>query len=191
MARKSQPAHQRFWASLVTILKQAIQVVIAPRTFYRKMPRRGGYLPPTLFVLIVSGLPLFLPVVWKSFSFMTEGAPASVLLPAFGWGFVFSLLGLPLSVLGAGVCFFLWKLLGSAQSFETTFRCVAYISVLVPFAVLAEHVPLGWLGIVIWGLSLLVIASVKVHQLKSRDAWLVFGAFGLVWVVSVLHRDMR
>ncbi len=162
------------------------QLLTSPQAFYRHLPRRGGYLAPLLFVLILSCTPLFLPVVGKSFSLITNGAPVSVLQPALGWGFVFSLIGIPLAVVGSGLCFLMWKMLGSQQPYAVAFRCVATLAVLVPFAVLTAEVPLGWLVIDMWGLYLLVVASVEVHNIKARYAWLTFGALGSGWILPRL-----
>ena len=160
------------------------QLLTAPQAFYRNMPRHGGSLAPLLFVLILSWTPLFLPVVGKSYALIANGAPVSVLQPALGWGFVFSLIGIPLAGVGSGVCFLIWRMLGSQQPYVVAFRCVATLAVLVPFAVLLAQVPLGWLVIAGWGLYLLVVASIEVHGLKARHAWLTFGALGSGWILS-------
>ena len=162
------------------------QLLTAPQAFYRQLPRAGGYLAPLLFVLILSCTSLFLPVVGKSYALIANGAPVSVLQPALGWGFVFSLIGIPLAVVGSGACFLIWKMLGSQQPYAVAFQCVATLAVLVPFAVLLAQIPLAWLGICLWGLYLLVVASVEVHKLKAWDAWLTFGALGSGWILSRL-----
>ena len=162
------------------------QLLTAPHVFYRQLPRGGGYVAPLLFVLILSFLPLFLPVVGKSYELIANGAPVSVLQPALGWGFVLSLIGIPVTVVGSGVCFLIWKMHGSQQSYAVAFRCVSTLAVLVPFAVLVPPVPLAGVGIVLWGLYLLIVASVEVHKMKARDAWLTFGALGSGWILSRL-----
>lgn len=172
--------------SLILFISAVKQLLSAPRAFYRHLPRGGGYVAPVLFVLVLSCLPLFLPVVGKSYRLIADGAPVSVLQPALGWGFVFSLIGIPLTVVGSGVCFLIWKMLGSQQPYAVAFRCVATLAVLVPFAVLLAQVPLAWLGIVLWGLYLLIVASVEVHKLKAWDAWLTFGALCSGWILSRL-----
>lgn len=170
--------------SLTFFLSTVQQLLTAPQAFYRHMPRGGGSLAPLLFVLILSWTPLFLPVVGKSYALIANGAPVSVLQPALGWGSLFSLIGIPLAGVGSGVCFLIWRMLGSQQPYAVTFRCVATLAVLVPFAVLLARVPLGWLVIVGWGLYLLVMASVEVHGLKAQHAWLTFGALSSGWILS-------
>ena len=172
--------------SLHFFISTVKQLLTAPQAFYRHLPRGGGYLAPLLFVLILSCLPLFLPVVGKSYTLIANGAPVSVLQPALGWGLVFSLIGIPLAFVGSGVCFLIWKMLGSQQPYAVAFRCVATLAVLVPFAVLLAQVPLAWIGLVMWGLYLLVVASVEMHKLKAQDAWLTFGALGSGWLLSRL-----
>ena len=172
--------------SLTFLLSTLNQLLTAPRAFYRHMPRHAGYLAPVLFVLIVSGFPLFLPVVSKSFSLVADGAPFAVVRPALGWGLVFALIGIPLVGLGSGVCFLIWKMLGSQQPYAVAFRCVATLAVVVPFGVLLAQVPVAWLGMSLWGLYLLVVASVEVHKLKAQEAWLTFGALGAGWLLSRL-----
>ena len=175
--------------SLHCLISTVKQLLTTPRTFYRHLPRDGGFLAALLLVLILSCLPLFLPVVGKSYSLIANGAPALVLLPALGWGFVFSLIGIPLVVVGSGVCFLIWKMLGSQQPYAVAFRCVATLAVLVPFAILLAQVPFAWIGMSLWGLYLLVVASVEAHKLKAQDAWLTFGALGSGWVLSQLMSD--
>jgi beta-lactamase regulating signal transducer with metallopeptidase domain len=80
---------------------------------------------------------------------------------------------------GAAILFLIWKLMGSRESYETAYRCGAYIGVLTPISVLLHLIPfVGAAGSVLLMTFFLVTASVAVHDIPSRKAWLVFGIIG-------------
>jgi len=79
----------------------------------------------------------------------------------------------------AAVLHILWRIMGSAETYETAYRCAAYVSVLVPVAVVLETFPLlGNATTVVLGMFFLVAASVSAHRVPSWKAWLVFGSVG-------------
>jgi type VI protein secretion system component VasK len=80
---------------------------------------------------------------------------------------------------GAAILFLIWKLTGSQESYETAYRCGAYIGVLTPISVLLHLIPfVGAAASVLLMTFFLVTASVAVHNIPSRKAWLVFGIIG-------------
>ncbi|MEO6696945.1 MAG: YIP1 family protein, partial [Gammaproteobacteria bacterium] len=79
------------------------------------------------------------------------------------------------SFIGAGILYVIWKLMGSTQNYETAYRCLAYAYAITPVVTLLGFVPyLGLIGLV-WMLYLLVVASVEVHGIAAKTAWIVFG----------------
>ena len=101
--------------------------------------------------------------------------------PTFGAGMALaSIVIIPLfavigSFIGAGILYVIWKLMGSTQNFETAYRCLAYAYAITPVVTLLGFVPyLGLIGLV-WMLYLLVVASVEVHGIAAKTAWIVFG----------------
>ena len=94
-----------------------------------------------------------------------------------------------LSFFVAGIFFAIWSFMGSNESYETSYRCLAYIQIIVPAAILLSFVPyLGLLGIA-WWLYLMVTATRVVHKLPAKPALLVFGIIavlsGMVYYSSV------
>ncbi|MGE5238263.1 MAG: hypothetical protein ACM3ON_05620, partial [Chloroflexota bacterium] len=78
----------------------------------------------------------------------------------------------------------IWKLLGSQQSFETSYRCSAYISALTPVTTILGIIPYAGVVIsVVLVTYFTVIASILVHDIPAGKAWLVFGIIGLLLIV--------
>jgi type III secretory pathway component EscR len=77
------------------------------------------------------------------------------------------------------ILFLIWKLTGSQESYETAYRCGAYIGVLTPISILLHLIPfVGAAVSVLLMTFFLVTASVAVHNIPSRKAWLEFGIIG-------------
>jgi len=71
--------------------------------------------------------------------------------------------------------------MGSGESYETAYRCAAYASAITPITALIGAIPyLGMLAGLAWMVYLLVMASVEVHKIAARTAWLVFGIIAAV-----------
>ncbi len=159
--------------SVTLILKTAIEVVTKPVGFFRGMPISGGFTEPLIFIVslgVVAGiLQAILAIVGLSFAASFLMAIASIIIvPVLVaiFGFV-----------SAAILFFIWKIMGSEQSFETAYRCGAYAGGIVPITTVLSVIPyLGPVVGLIWMTYLLVVASVEVHKLSPKTAWIVFGA---------------
>lgn len=160
------------WAA---IPGNAAKVLASPRDFFEGMPKSGGFLEPFIFLVAMGFaagvLQLLLKVLGLAPAVRTDTALSSVVvmpvtLAAFGF-------------VEAAVLHVLWRIMGSAQSYETSYRCAAYLGVLVPVAVVLETFPLiGVATAVVLGMFFLVAASVSAHRVPSWKAWLVFGSVG-------------
>ena len=65
------------------------------------------------------------------------------------------------------------------------------ISAISPIAVLAGIVPyVGALVGIAWGLYLVVTASVEVHKIAARTAWLVFGILAGIFVLASVSSQL-
>ena len=169
--------------NLAAIPQTALKVLTSPAAFFREMPKSGGFIEPLVFMVVmgviggliqaVLGLLNMLPVAG-----MAAGLASIVLLPV-----MIAIFGF----IGAGILFVIWKLMGSQESYETAYRCAAYISALTPITTLLGIIPyLGAaLGVVIYTFFL-VIASTEVHGLPAKKAWLVFGIIGAILIVMSL-----
>jgi hypothetical protein len=158
-----------------------IRVITDPVSFYRSMPRSGGFVEPLLFAIamgIISGV-------------------LQAILNIFGIGFVGSFLLALASIIigpimvaifgfvGAAILFLIWRLLGSGQSFEVAYRCGAFAMAVTPATTLLGAIPyIGPALGIAWMTYLTIIASVEVHQIKAKTASIVFGILGALLVLS-------
>jgi hypothetical protein len=157
------------------IPQTALKVLTSPVSFFREMAKTGGFIEPLVFlvalavvtaivdgVLGILGLKFFLSV----------------------WAALFSIIITPVvAVIGgfivAAILFIIWKLLGSQESYETAYRCVAYLAALWPIMAMADAIPYIGALISIGLLTyFLVTASVETHKISSQKAWVVFGIIG-------------
>jgi hypothetical protein len=151
------------------------------------MPKTGGFVEPLIFMVIMGVISGLIQTIFSIISLnvaggMAMGVASIILVPIFAaiFGFV-----------GAAILFIIWKLLGSQESYETAYRCGAYLSVLMPILTVLGLIP--YLGSAV-GIALyvyfLVMASVEVHKIPSQKAWLVFGIIGAILIVMNISAQM-
>jgi len=165
------------------IKKTVVDVIANPAGFFKDMPLTGGFTNPLIFLAamgIVSGvIQAFLSIIGFGYKVSFFMAIASIVfIPVMGAVFSF---------IGAGILFVIWKLMGSEQSFEAAYRCVAYAAAISPITTLIGIIP--YMGVLItmgWMMFLMVTASQEVHNLESKKAWIVFGiVFGLFTLLNL------
>ena len=158
-----------------SILQTGVNVVTSPLAFFRGMPRTGGYLEPFLFMAamgVVAGGIKTVPSIFGLHVSMGKGIVLVILLPV-----VTSLYAFAVALL----LYVVWKLMGSHESYETAFRCLAFIAALTPVTALLGFLPyIGSLISIILYTSFLVITSAEVHHIPSRKTWIVFGIIGTI-----------
>lgn len=152
------------------------------------MPDDGGLAPPLVFAvaagLAAGALRTILDLAGRGSHPGAGGALLALLLtPAF------VAIG---SFIVGGMLYLIWQAMGSKESFETSYRCAAYVAGIAPFALLLERIPYaGGILALAWGCGLLVIASERVHGIARTRALAVFGgvfaALALMSVVSEYH----
>ncbi len=160
-------------AILVSIMGIFQAVISAPASFYRQMPTSGGYADPLIFAVVMGVAAGIVRIV--------------VSLPGFSFAKVFMLFlagviitpiltGL-FTFVAAAILFVIWQLMGSRQSYEVSFRCVAYALAISPVTAALNFIPyLGIIAGLAWMAYILVCASVEVHGTEPRIAWIVLGA---------------
>jgi len=169
------------------ILPAAKEVITSPGEFYARMPRTGGFLQPLIFMVVlgvVSGLIL-------SVLSLIGLAPGEGLITGLA-----ALIFVPIIVgifgfVGAAILFVIWKIMGSQESYETAYRCMAYTAAIMPITTVLNLIP--YLGVVIglvWVTYLLVTASIKVHDIKPQTAWIGFGVICAVFVFVSVSAEM-
>lgn len=162
------------------ILGTALQVIKDPAGFYRGMAKSGGFGDPLVFVVVLGVAGGLVRAVLGLFHFgpmiSTAMALAAIIMTP-----VLAIVG---SFIGAAILFVIWKLMGSNESYETSYRCAAYASAITPITALIGVIPyLGMLAGLAWMVYLLVMASVEVHRIAAKTAWLVFGIIAAVFAL--------
>jgi len=170
------------------IPQTAIKVVTSPAEFFREMPKTGGFVEPLVFMVVMAAVGGLLGGLLQAVSSllglhlyvgMQMGIAAIIVLPIMAavgaaiFGFV-----------AAAILFVIWKLMGSGESYETAYRCVAYLTALSPVTTLFGIIPYlgGAIGLVIFTIYL-VAASVQTHGIPAQRAWVVLGILAAIFIV--------
>ncbi len=162
------------------------QVITDPREFFRRMPKSGGYGDPVLYLAVmgfIDGL-----VIWLLDLFgLGGGMMSSASVP----GLLMMAIMAPLG--GFVVAFFaylLWRFMGSRQSYEAAYRCLAFIASIGPVIMLLQVIPyLGTVVNVLWGFWLLFIASTEVHGLAPARVKSVMVILAVIFLVIGLQGE--
>lgn len=170
------------FGSILEIFKT---VIISPALFYRQMQTSGGYADPFIFAVVMGAASgIIRAVLGLGFS-MHMGI---------GGFFVAIIIGPILTGLftfvGAAILFVIWQLMGSRQSYETAYRCAAYGLAISPITAVIHFIP--YLGAVIslgWTAYILVCASVEVHGIQVKAAWIVFGAIAVLLALASISLE--
>jgi hypothetical protein len=171
---------------LESIPQIAINVITNPAGFYQNMKKGGGYVEPLVFMVALSVAAGVLSAVLSVAGFgvataMTAGLIAAILVPIFVIIFSF---------IGAGIAYVIWKLMGSEESFETAFRCVAYTAAIAPINAVLGVIPyLGSIVTALWPMALLAIASIHVHRRSTQVSWAVFGVLGILLALMGISNE--
>jgi len=159
-----------------TIKKQVIQVITNPVAFYKSMAKTGGFVEPMVFIAVVG---------------LVVGAIRAVLLLGTSFGMALgALIMMPIiaplaAFIGTVIVFIIWKLMGSRESYETAYRCVAYTFAVVPITVLLSLIPyIGSAAATAWGCYLCYVASVEVHAIQAKKAKLTWGIICAVFIIA-------
>lgn len=163
------------------VIADAKLVLVNPSVYYQNMPKTGGFAEPLTFIVVMAVAMGVISALLSLFSSAGAG------LLALGFG---AIIILPISVvigafIGAAILFFIWKLMGSAESYETAFRCLAAATALYPIMALLAIIPyLGTIIGIAWASYLMIEASVAVHGRERRIATIVFGVIGALMILS-------
>jgi hypothetical protein len=165
------------------MLNTAIAVITKPVEFFRGMAKTGGFVEPLIFMVATGVISGVIQAVLGLFHFGMVGSVRAALA---------SIIYMPIGALifgfvGAAILFGIWKLMGSNESYETAYRCGAYASVTIPILTILGIIP--YAGVLIglaWMLFLLVTASVEVHKIAAKTAWMVFGIITAILALIVL-----
>ncbi|KJU84271.1 membrane protein containing Yip1 domain protein [Candidatus Magnetobacterium bavaricum] len=164
----------------------AIRVLTAPSGFFRGMPQRGGFMGPLVFMIVMGVFSGLLKAAISILEFKILAGIGKVVVAFVFVPVTVSLLGF----VAAAVLFVIWRLMGSKQSYQTSYRCVAYMSALMPVLVVVSGVPF-WGGLV--GIALvfflIVIVSTEVHGISLARARFVFAVLALLLIVMYVNAE--
>jgi hypothetical protein len=167
----------------------AIKVITGPAAFFREMPRSGGFGEPLLFLMVMSAVTGLLQALLLLFG-LAPDVQMSVTVA------ILSIILYPLVAAVAGfiiaaVLFVIWKVIGSQESYETAYRCMAYVGALFPITAVLGAIPYagGVLGIALTTFFY-VTASVETHKITAQKAWTVFGIIGVLLIAMNLGGEL-
>lgn len=165
------------------IPQTAARVVTSPAAFFMVMQKTGGFIEPLVFMVIMGVVSGIIQAVLSILHLnvmggMAAGVASIIIIPI-----VIAIFGF----VSAGIAFVIWKIMGSQESYETAYRCVAYTSAISPITTILGIIPyLGSaIGILI-GTYYIVIASVEAHKIPAKKAWTVFGIIAAVFILLSL-----
>jgi len=169
------------------IPQTALKVLTSPSSFFREMPRTGGFVEPLVFLVAMGLVSGALQTLFSIFRLhmvagMAMGMASIIMTPIVVgiFGFV-----------SAGILFIIWKIMGSNEEYETAYRCMAYMGALSPITAVLGLIPyVGFsLGLVL-ATYYLVIASVEVHAIPMQKARLVFGIIAAVSIMISVSSEI-
>lgn len=170
------------------IFSTAVKVITNPVSFYREMPKTGGFQDPILFFVAM----IIVGVVINAIGSLLHLGAAPVGYAAGAAGIIIGLIigpiiGLIVSFIIAGILFIIWKIMGSQENYEVAYRCAAYSAGIYPITAVISFIPyIGSVAALVWGFYLIIVASIETHKIKPNVAWLVWGIIaGILILISV------
>lgn len=162
------------------VIADATAVITNPTAYFQGMARSGGYVQPLLFVVVMAVAAGILAAVLSLF-----GASGGMLAAGFGAVIVVPIAAVIGSFIGAAILFVIWKLMGSAENYETAYRCTAATAAIYPVVGVLAIIPyIGAIVGIAWANYLMIEASVSVHGRERKTATLVFGILGALLILS-------
>jgi hypothetical protein len=168
---------------LNAVIADSKKLILSPKQFYKEMPKTGGYAEPIIHLIVNAVVSGFILTIWSIFSKFANpmGFAAIIAMP------IIMVIG---SFIAAGILYVIWRLMGSTESYQTAYRCVAYTSSIGPVISLLAIIP--YISTIIknvWVFLLMYLASIEVHQVKENTAKIVFGILAVLAVVTGLGAE--
>ena len=168
----------------------AVRIILSPTKSFRKMPKIGGFLEPLVFAGVAGVVASIIHAVWSFLGFGYGGQAQS------GWAWILlSIFFIPIiliicSFIGAAILFLIWKLMGSKQNYEVSYRCLAYLMAIAPLIATIEIIPYAGMILSFTIVTFyLVVVSKEVHGISVLKALLVFGIIGLTITMLSLYSE--
>jgi len=164
------------------IFQQMLQVLTKPKDFFTNLPKQGGFKNPLLFILTMMAIAgaiqcvlfLIFPVVGPGVS------PAAGRMAGVASLFLFPIMGIIGSFIGAAILFVILLILKANPTYEHAYRITAYLAALSPISAIVSRIPYVPIVVGLFGLFLLVTAVIASANVRAKIAWAVFGT---LWVL--------
>jgi hypothetical protein len=163
------------------------KIITDPAGFFREMPTSGGLADPVVFMVSMGVAAGIIHALLEMLGLGVTGSFRMALA---------SIIFIPIAAviggfIGAAILFVIWKALGSQQPFEVSFRCMAYSMAITPITTVLGAVPyIGSILGLVWMTYLLVNASVEVHGIQAKTAWIVLGAVCAVLALTSISTQL-
>jgi len=169
-----------------SILNTAVEVIKNPAGFFAGMNKTGGFKDPLIFMVAMGVVTGCVRIILSLFGL---GYTSSFLAALFQVILVPLFVGV-LGFLAAALFYIVWKIMGSKESYETAYRCIAYSSAITPIVSLISPIPyLGAIAGNVWSMYIMVTASMVVHLIDKKKSWIVFGVLCFVLCVSAINTE--
>ena len=170
----------------------ALNVVTKPADFFRGMPKTGGFWEPFVFAVVMGLVSGIIRAVFSLIGLGPGGAGPGGMMAGLSAIIIMPIAVAIVSFIGAAILFVIWKLMGSQENYEVAYRSGAYLMALSPITAIISVVPYagGVLSMALYVLYL-VMASVYVHQIPSKKAWLVFGIIGIILALLTIRMEYK
>lgn len=175
------------------ILNKALAVMKSPNEFFRSMPKSGGYKDPLIFSVVLGVVTGGVHAVLLMLGLKPAAGVVMAILAVVITPIMVAVLGF----IGAAIFWVGWKLLGSSESYEVSYRCGAYASGIAPATAIAGVIPFigGAIGS-LWMSYVLIAASVEVHGISKKKSMIAFGSVGVLFALlsvtgQVAQRAMK
>ena len=115
--------------NFAAMLQIAVRILTAPAESFREMPKKGGFLEPLVFALVMGLTASIILAIWSLLGFGYGGGAtpgvAAIFLSIIYMPVIFAIC----SFIGAAIVFLIWKLIGSTKNYEVFCRCIFYLYV--------------------------------------------------------------
>lgn len=153
----------------------------SPIELYQNFEKEGGYLEPIIYATVMTFITELILVLFLSI-FHLKPLFLGISIITLIFFIPFFLISFFIST---AILHFIWTILGSNESFETSLRCSASFSPLVPAIFLVSFIPFfgKWLGMLAYIFALcfyIILASVYVHGIEETKARKVFVTIAVI-----------
>ncbi len=163
-----------------------MKVITNPKEFYKNMPRTGGFIDPLIFIAVMGVVGGVIHAILSILGLISVGG----FFLAISYIVIIPIIVAISGFVIAAIMFIIWKIMGSQESYETAYRCVAYASAITPITSILNVIPyIGTVLGLVWMTYLIIVASTEVHKITPRLAQIVFGAICVILSLGTISAE--